>query len=234
MNKPVWIPGNPQATRAPTDGRGNGGAPPPEAGGSRASETTRSNRAQLIVGGAVALVLVGTTAFVLLRETAPTPPEAPQAVTIQPAPTVPPAVLPIPAPTIVAPPVAPPPAVTPQPAPPPASAPPVTEPKQAEAVPASKRHKAAVVEQAAGKAAFTLQLDSFLIPSNATALIARINEHGGSAYDKVEPDPDGKAWHKVRSGSYDSEAEAEAAAEDLKRTEGIDALVVQTTVEDAK
>lgn len=218
-----------QATRAPAEGRGSGGA------SSDGAEAKRGNRAQLIGAAAVALVLVGTTAFVLLRESAPPPSEAPAAA--QPAPQVPPLPPPsIPAPVAATPPVAPPP--TPaetQPAPPAAAATPAPEPTEAEAKPASKHHKAAKTEPPASNGgAYTLQLDSFLVPENATALIARVNAHGGSAYEKAEPDGDGKTWHKVRVGAYDSEAEAEAAAEDLRKTDGIDALIVRTTAEDAK
>lgn len=229
-----------QATRAPAEGRGSGGA-------SSDAEAKRGNRAQLIGAAAVALVLIGTTAFVLLREAAPPPSEPPAAA--QPAPQAPPALppsqpapsVPAPAPAVAAtPPVAPPPApAEAQPAtPPPVVAPPATEPTEAEAKPASKRHakarEQAEAKQPAASGVYTLQLDSFLVPENATALIARMNAHGGSAYDKPEPDGNGKTWHKVRVGAYDSEAEAEAAAEDLKHNEGINALIVRTTAEDAK
>jgi cell division septation protein DedD len=95
------------------------------------------------------------------------------------------------------------------------------------------KEAAASPAPAAGSTVYTLQLDSFLVPENAAGLIERMTKRGDKAYDKVEPE-DGKAWHKVRSGAYATLAEAEAAAKDLKQSEGIDALVVETTADDVK
>ena len=161
-------------------------------------ETKRGNRAQLIVGGAVALVLIGTTAFVLLREPSSTPPESAPAA--QPAP--PPAAAP-PASVAVAPPappkpapVIPPPAATPEPAPPsapPSVAAPSVEPQAPLEKPVAKSAKTKQATAPAGNGRFyTLQLDSFLVPANAKALVARLNAHGGSAYEQVRTDADGK------------------------------------------
>jgi cell division protein FtsN len=222
----VSTPPNP-TTRAPAE----------PGGGTPWGDGKRGNRAQLIVGGAVALVLIGTTAFVLLRESGSNPPEAPPAA--QPAPAAPPAIIlpPPPPPVAAAPPVAPPPAA-PEPAAPPAPAPPsastIPEPEP-KAKPVAKAAKTArPAEHAAAGTIYALQLGSFLVPANASALVARLNAHGGSAYEKAEPDANGKTWHIVRSGAFDTKAEAEAAAEDLKRTEGINAFLVRTRADDAK
>ncbi|HLG88556.1 MAG TPA: SPOR domain-containing protein [Alphaproteobacteria bacterium] len=217
-------------------------APAEPGGGTPWGDGRRGNRAQLIVGGAVALVLIGTTAFVLLREPSSGPPETPPAA--QPAPAAPPPAVSPPAPppaAAVAPPVASPPptpapAAVPEPAAPPAppSTAAIPEP-QPEAKPVAKAPTTArPAEHRATGTVYALQLGSFLVPANASALVARLNAHGGSAYEKAEPDANGKTWHIVRSGAFDTKAEAEAAAEDLKRTEGISAFLVRTKADDAK
>ena len=204
-------------------------------------ESRRGNRAQLIVGGAVALVLIGTTAFVLLRETGapspePSPPAAQPSTTPVAPPPAPPPVAATPASPPAPPPVASPPAATPEPAAPPVEPPPppprastVIEPQlpstSSEAKPSKPAHGATI---------YTLQLGSFLVPGNASALVGRLNAHGGSAYEKAEADANGKTWHFVRFGAFDTKAEAEAAADDLKRTEGISAVLVRTKADSAQ
>ena len=249
------VPGEVKALAEPAEGRGSG----PDADGEK-TEAAKGNRAQLAVGAAVALVLIGTTAFVLLRQTGETP--GPQVAAAPPLAAPPPVreTISVPAPPPIAPPQAAP-VPLPPPPPPPAAAParvPAAPPAEAVAAPpkpkkatAGHRDRPATAkseETAASPPAaseppapapvpagdgggYTLQLGSFLVPENATGLMARLEKHGGKATDKQEPDTTGKTWHKVRYGAYATRADAEAAAQDLKQSEDVDALVVETAAQ---
>lgn len=242
----MWKSRESRSQGNPAVNRSGGGLSEPRVSQRSARSTdkpgpVRINRAQLLIGGAVAFVLAGTTAFVFLREAVPSAPPAPESKVAPPRtaeipPPLPAASAPT-APTPIASAPAPQQAVTP-----PAQAQPIapTKIERADAsTPAALAVKPAVQTNSApsasripqsSKAAFTLQLGSFLVPENATGLIDRMTKRGDQAREKVETDESGKEWHKVRSGIYTTASEAQTAAEALKRAANIDALVVETVV----
>nr|WP_246337732.1 SPOR domain-containing protein [Azospirillum oleiclasticum] len=107
-------------------------------------------------------------------------------------------------------------AATPPPAPAPrAAAPASTPPAAAPAAPAGDGH-------------YAVQVGSFGVPENATALQRRLAERGFNAYALDWTDRNQRSWRVVRVGNFRTDAEARRAAEDLKTRLSLPVQVVTT------
>lgn len=75
---------------------------------------------------------------------------------------------------------------------------------------------------------YAVQVGSFSVAENATALVQRLKERGYGAYALDWTDRTQRAWRVVRVGGYDSVAAARQAADALKAGMNLPASVVST------